>query len=97
MNFELKTTGEAKPRSTTVTLDGENIADRAYNVELTISADGKPLLKIDSHERDANGNLLLAGEGENRQLRTKTVSYTGSFTITGEIQQLVEPSHEPQI
>lgn len=93
MNFELKTTGDGTPRSTTLTLDGQDLGDRAYNVELTLTipANGKPLLKIDSHEIDENGNFLLDGEGEDRQLRTKTVSYTGSFTITGEVQPLMEP------
>ncbi|GEM_PF-6446067 len=93
MNFELKTTGNATPRSTTVTLDGQDIGDRAFNIELelAIPANGLAILKIHFHETDANGNLRLGGEGENRHLLTKTVSYTGSFTISGDVKQLLEP------
>jgi hypothetical protein len=90
MNFELKTPADGRGNRTAVTLDGVDLG-HACNIELLIPADGVVLLKIEFHS-DEEGTLLLSGEGKNQRLLTRTVCYSGSFTVTGLVESIVEPS-----
>jgi len=87
MNFELKVPENGVGYGTTVKLDGRTI-DYVTRVELSIPVDGVAILKLHVIHADANGNFFVVGKGDDQALATRTRSFGGSFTLTGDIQEL---------
>lgn len=70
-------------------LDGQELR-HVRSAELLVHAGDIIRLKICQFAVNEEGHFYLIGEGEEQQVATINRTFSGSFTLTGEVQELVE-------
>lgn len=80
-------------QGTKVLIDGQELR-HVKAVELLVHADDIIRLTIRQLATNENDRFYIIGEGEEQQLATITRVFFGSFTLTGEIEELQELTEE---